>query len=604
MLHPQSTRRGNQGTEIKKMMVRTAITLLSCCVAVTVAQMVDSPAVSATDSTLSVRDSSSVADTTPAPAVTDSLSINVSADSTGPAAPRDSVAIAPAPPRKIEKTLRLHVSVGISLNPHNAPFVDVTLEEAVDNLLKYNPDVNKARLEWLASGDRYDGSYGNFEPALVGNYRHEGISRPTSAIQQVQNTFTGGIEGVLPTATKYGINFSQTDLQYRFFDNLSKPTTTAGVTLTQPLLQGLWFGKPIMDVKAARVERETALHKFRASLAGKIYELQTTYWKLYAAQEKLRFAAKSVDIAQEIVDDSKLQVRAGKISQLEGVEASAGLATRLSNFADAQKELMNAINELKLLIAGPSYLKDTLIHASSPLTVTTADSAATPTDSINDDLFTRQPDYAQKKGELDKQLLVRDYQANQCLPELNFKGMYGYLVNGSITKPSWDNFTNTDYRLRSGTYSAEVELRLPLGMNIKERKLLDAERRNVQSAEINLEAVRIQIENYLAVARKRLADLSRNLQNAKIVVDYRTTLLDAEIIRQRAGKSNYRKIFEIEEELTKSKEWETENMIDYKSTKAEMARLMGTILREMQLEVFEKNKPLLNDKLIRPSTKR
>jgi outer membrane protein TolC len=477
-------------------------------------------------------------------------------------------------------------------------YVNLSLEEAADRLLENNPEVNKARLEWLASQDKYIGSFGAFEPALVGNIKSESTDRPSALLPQSQNTYTGGIEGLLPTATKYSFNFSLTDIQYRFTDNLTKPSTFAGFSVTQPLLQGLWYGKPILEVKSTRVDKEIALHKYRATLTAKMLELENAYWKLCFAQEKLGFADKSVAIAREIVDDSKLQVRAGKISPLDGVEASAGLATRLANYADAQKELRAAINDLKLLIAGRSFLHDTLIHASTPLTISASDSASDfERDTLSDDIYERQPDYLQKKCELDKERLARDNQANQCLPELNLKGTYGYLVPSATTNSAWERFLDPEYRQRSGTFSAEVELRIPIGFNLKERKLLAAEKRNVQSAEINLQALRTQIENYLAVARKRIADVHRNLRNAKIVVDYRKTLLGAEIMRQKAGKSDYRKIFEIEEDLTKSKQWAMENVIDYKSTKAEVARLTGMTMLDKKLESFKKGKPVLAKKL-------
>jgi outer membrane protein TolC len=289
---------------------------------------------------------------------------------------------------------------------------------------------------------------------------------------------------------------------------------------------------------------------------------------------------------------------------MDAVEANAGLATRLSNLADARKDLISAGNDVKLLIAGRSYLYDTIVRASTPLRISGRDSAEDfGGQPLFDEIAAIQPDYLQKKHELEKERLARDYQANQCLPEVNVKGSYGYLVTGTVSDIMWRNFSDPVYRMRSPTYSAEVELRVPLGMNIKERSLLNAEKRNVQAAEISLLSTRIQIENYLSATRKRIDDLRRNLGNAAIVVGYRKTLLTAEIRRQKAGKSNYRKIFEVEEDLTKSLQWEMENILDYQSSKAGMARLTGTILLDKKLEMFEKGKLVLARQLTRPREK-
>ncbi len=489
---------------------------------------------------------------------------------------------------------RLRVSTPLDLSVGPEPVKNLSIEEAIDGLLKNNPEIIRAKLEWLSSQNKFIAAFGNFEPALVGNYKYEATDRASAMLQQTQNTYSGGIEGLLPTATKYSLALSVTEVQHRFSDNLSKPSAFAGLTLVQPLVQGLWFGKPVLDIKAAQSNREIALQKYRSMLFGKIYELENAYWKLCYAQEKLGFAAKSVDVAREIVEDGKLQVRAGTISPLEAIEASAGLAARLSNFSDARKDLIAAANDVKLLIVGRMFLNDSIILATTNLRITQQDSAEDRSrDPSFDEIAAVQPDYLQKKYEVDRERLARDYQANQCLPEVNLKGSYGYLVTGSSSDVMWRNFSDPFYRLRCPTYSAEVELRIPLGMNIKERNLLAAEKRNVQAAESFLISTRIQIESYLSATRKRIDDLRKNLDNATIVVQYRTTLLAAEIKRQKAGKSTFRKIFEIEEEVTKSLEWEMENILDYRSSKAAKARLTGTTLLEKKLETIENGKTVL-----------
>jgi outer membrane protein TolC len=503
----------------------------------------------------------------------------------------------------VKARLRFSLSLDTSAGPE--PFKNLSVEEAIEGLLKNNPDIIKARLEWLASHSKFIAAFGDFEPALVGSYKFEATDRAAVMLEQTQNSYSGGIEGLLPTATKYNLALSVNNIDHRFSDNANKPSAFAGLTIVQPLLQGLWFGKPVIDIKSAKVGREIAFHKYRSTLFEKIYELENAYWKLCYMQEKLNFAAQSVAIAQEIVEDGKLQVKAGKISPLEAVEASAGLAARLSNFADARKELISAANDLKILIAGRSFLNDSIIQPSTSLHMTQHDSAEDlgPEPKF-DDIAAIQPDYLQKKYELDKERLACDYQTNQCLPEVNFKGSYGYLVTGSSSDVMWRNFSDPLYRSRCPTYSAEIELRIPLGMNVKERNLLTAEKRTLQAAESMLFSTKIQIENYLSVTRKRIHDLRRNLGNATIVVEYRKTLLAAEIKRQKAGKSTFRKIFEIEEELTKSLEWEMENILDYRSSKVGKARLTGRILLDKKLEAIDNGKPVLAPRLTRESARR
>ncbi len=478
------------------------------------------------------------------------------------------------------------------------PVISWTVEDALENLLLYNPDISKAQLQWQTTLDRHTAAYGAFEPALFGKVKHEVSQRPSSLAKQMENTYNGGIEGLLPTSTKYSLNFSLTDIRNRFSDNTSSPSTFMGLTLTQPLLRGLWAGKSSVEIKSAQIESKISFHKYRSTLFSKIFELELAYWKLLYNQKQVEFTRASVDIAEEIVKDSRIQLRAQKISQLEAVEASAGLASRKTKLVDARKELTSSMNELKLLIAGRMYLVDTLIQASSKLNSDYLDSSLHLQYDSDIEIKDIQPDFLQKKYELEKQNLICDYQSKQCLPDLNIKSSFGYVVSARMTGLAWEKFMDYEYRSRSGIYSAEVEFRLPLGMNVKERNLLKAEKKNLQSAEINLQTAQTQIANYLEASYKRLEDLRSSFGNAQIVIEYRTDLLEAEIAKQKAGKSNYRKIFELEEELTKSKKWRMEIIIDAKSLRAQMARLEGFLLLEKDLERFEDGRPVLNDLLV------
>jgi outer membrane protein TolC len=478
----------------------------------------------------------------------------------------------------------------------------LTLEEALDRLLRGNAEIGKSRQAWLATRDRYHGSFGIFEPALVGSFQHQATDRPYLLIAQRQNVYTGGIEGLLPTATKYNLGFSFTDLSNKFVDNVERPTAFTGITLTQPLLQGLWFGKPISEIKAARADQKAALHRYRAALCATISELQSSYWKLRYAQDKFRFAAQSVSMARELSADSRIKFRVGKISEVDTIEAAAGLANRQAALATAQMELNTAMSELKILVSGDVRLPDALLEATSPLQAPSkgfVDSLASRIDLQR--VFERQPDYLQKTYETQRQQVAFDAQTDQCLPELTLKGTWGYQVTGTSTYSVWDKFTDDRYRRQSTTYSAGVEVRIPLGMNIKERGARSAEGRTLKHAEIDEQATRIQLDNYIRISIKRLGELRNNIENASIVVDFRETLLKAEMGRQRVGKSDYHKIFETEDELTKAKLSAMENTVEFLSTRGQLQRLTGSTLIDLGLESFEDDIPILDKRLLDPS---
>lgn len=510
-----------------------------------------------------------------------------------PLVPSPGASIPEAAPEPVPDTLAVAAAADSA-----ARIRRLTLQDAIGHLLRRNSDVAKARQAWLAAGDRAFGAWGVYEPSLVGSWNYERTGRPYLLLDQSQAVYTGGVEGFLPTATRYNVGFSFTDLSHKFLDNVQRPGAFAGVTVTQPLLQGLWFGKPWAEIMAAKSARTSALHRYRSTLSAAIGEARGSYWKLRHAQDKARFAAQSVAMARELVADSRLRFRVGKNSAVDTVEAAAGLASREMALSSARIELNAAMSELRLLLADGQDSLEAPIEATSPLSPPPRawlDTLASTL--LIDSVLLRQPDYLEKKSETAKQKVVYKSQMDQWLPELNLKGTVGYQVSGTSTDAVWDRVWDNGYRGKSNTYTAGVELRMPILLNLKERSLASAERRTLRQAEIDERSTRIQLEDYLALSRKRLISLRSNIDNAAIVVDFRRTLLNAEIRRQSAGKSDYHKIFEMEEELTKARLSETENSVEFMSTLGQLQRLAGSSLSDLGLETFEGGKPVLDESL-------
>jgi outer membrane protein TolC len=474
----------------------------------------------------------------------------------------------------------------------------LTLEEAIDRLLRFNPEIAKARQAWFAANDRFRGSFGLFEPALTGSWDYQSSDRPYVLAGQRQNVYAGGVEGTLPTATKYNFGFNFTDLDNKFVENVTLPSAFTGVTVTQPILQGLWFGKPIADILAARAAQKSALHHYRSILCASLAEARSAYWKLRYAQDKAAFAGQSVEMAMEMVADSRLKFRAGKASQVDTIEAAAGLASRLAALAAARTDRNGANSELKLMLWGDGDSLEAPIEAATPLQApgrAYLDSLAAQLDMSR--IIERQPDYLEKKYETARQKVAYNAQYDQCLPELTLKGSWGYQVTGNTSALVWNRFTNDRYLFNSPTYSAGVQLRMPLGLNLKERGSLVAQGRTVRQAEIDERTTRNQLQDYVRVSLKRLQALRSNIDNAGIVVDYRLTLLNAEIKRQAVGKSDYHKIFEMEEERTKAKVSEMDNTVEFLVTQAQLQRFTGSALADLGLESFRDGTPLLDARL-------
>lgn len=151
-------------------------------------------------------------------------------------------------------------------------------------------------------------------------------------------------------------------------------------------------------------------------------------------------------------------------------------------------------------------------------------------------------------------------------------------------------------------WACAVEFKVPLGTGIRERNLLKAEKLNRKIAEMEETSLRNELTAQSILTVDRIRDLAHNLTNATIVVEYRTTLLQSEQVRLRAGLSNVRKIFEMEQDLANARETELEMRVQYHMTLSLYDRLLGVTLSRRGLETTVNSKPVLIDALTRENS--
>jgi hypothetical protein len=313
----------------------------------------------------------------------------------------------------------------------------LSLGDVIKAVVSSNPDVRGTRLEWLASCRKLRSSYGVFEPTLVGSYEINASTRENTALEMLQQggnpvftednkIYNAAVEGKLPIGTNYNVGCTLTEGKNNL-TILDQFVSFAGVTVTQPLLKGAWYGTPLADIKVSKIDRSIAFHNLRTKLMKAIFEGETAYWNLSFCEEKKGAAAASVEIARKLVKDSEERVKTGKMSPLDLLEAEAGLAARLANQADTQQDFLDAMSRLKLLLSSDQISEDCWIRATTPMTAPYEKIDETiKDDQVIREILRYQPEYLVKRYAVDREKVAVDVQKNQTLPEVNLKGNYGY----------------------------------------------------------------------------------------------------------------------------------------------------------------------------------
>lgn len=136
-------------------------------------------------------------------------------------------------------------------------------------------------------------------------------------------------------------------------EDLRRDTRTTTVMWSQPFELG---GKRVARIAAA--ERATEL--VRAQLDAKQSELQANvtaaFFTSLIAQERVRLAQASLDLARTGTQTAGKRVISGKVSPVEETRAKVAEANVRLELIQAQGELQNSLQELRALMAQPSTI--------------------------------------------------------------------------------------------------------------------------------------------------------------------------------------------------------------------------------------------------------
>lgn len=469
----------------------------------------------------------------------------------------------------------------------------ITLDEALETALRHNGDLQKGYIDYMVSAHKSAAEDGTFEPQLVSSISVEKKSEPYSILIQHKSVFSTGIEGKLHSATRYNLGFRYTDMVNPFRKTTEDPTIFTGITLTQPLLQGLWYGAPLVHKKVAQIDLLTARESYRSLLINTIAEIEKAFWHVCYLNLIYEHSTRSVELAAQFVEDSEKRVRAGKLSKMDILEAQVGYASRINSHRAVAQELITASAQLKHLLGDSTTNAETIFQTDASYLI----SFERPTDSLNEDdmsvRFALQPDLRTLENHVLREEKVVRFQKDQLLPELNLTGSWGISAEGAtmdVTKEMW-----SEGKLNR-SFSAELTLKVPIAGNIKQRNLLKAEKSSLQSVKTNLRTYLDELRRSYETSTDRLEEYITAASNGEVIVEYRKQLLNNEINHLNAGKSTYREVFEQEEKLMKSRQWHLESLMNIHNTLTELKRVQGTLLVSHQYEKIENGEILLTEK--------
>jgi len=490
-------------------------------------------------------------------------------------------------------SLNQAVRVGAQSPTNTVPLVELSLADFTQRVLNFNESVQIRLLELAISNRRAKAEHGIFEPELFSTLERVGNKRENTAQQQVSSSFepvfaernniyNGGLEFLVPSGARVRLGYTLQDLAnnyaYKYFNLAHQYQTFAGASIVQPLLKNGWRMATLANIRMAALESDIAYQDYRRQMMVVLSTAEAAYWDLYLAQEQLRLNHESVALANTILADVQISFEVGKSNELDVVQAQAGLALRKSKRSEAGQKLYEAINRLTAFYSGSVVSTNASIRA-----VTAPQTAEMDLNYFDawSEAFETNPDYLIQRKKVVEEGVKLAYTRNQRWPQLDLKASYG--LNGLGTTPgtSMDDIANAGY----SSWSIGMEFRIPLAGGIKGRNELAAARLRQQQAILSLKDVEVQIANALDTSMHKVHSAHENVTNYQTVVTLNQNLLDTQLARLQVGKSDTRRVLEIERDLFEAKTAALESLIQYQRARLELDLVTGVTLKRRDIDL-------------------
>ncbi len=477
----------------------------------------------------------------------------------------------------------------------------VRLSEAALEALQANPAVGEARLQWLIRKSQVQGAWGDFEPAFVTGLSRSHLDRLNTAAEslsmfgqpeymETRTEYQAAVEGKFFSGAGYRLGYSISSTESEFISG-HEYESNLGLKVDQPLLKGIARYAPLTSVRLARNEELIAFHTYRKQMISVVASVESAYWDLALAQELHRIAADSVRIANEIAVDARQRVSVGKMSDLDLSEAEIQLAIRIAEEESSLLAVSEAAAQLRLILGSGRIGSTVDISAAEPLEWETPEAGPSrdETESRVREALRLQPEVLISRGELEKSGIQLDYRLDQRLPELNAHASYGFQGLSNSVSGSLQRLQSQDYP----SWSLGLELRLPLLGNLQGESMLEEARLRKELAVRKVQAMERDTAISTGALLQRMLSYGRQAENAHTVSGFKKRLLDVELLRFDTGKSDIRRVYEVEQALSEARVRELQSYGRLRRSYVDLASASGTTLRDKGLESMEGERIIL-----------
>ena len=485
--------------------------------------------------------------------------------------------------------------------------LELSLVDAWSMSLNRNLDLQIGRFDVAISDADIQRSVGLFDPVLSAGVNGDSTTSPSAsvlegaAVPESRNTrFNLGIGALLPTGTQLSLDArttrSETNSEFAFINPSWTTSLTAG--LTQPLLRD--FGTLVnrAGLILAQNGRDQTAVGFELSVINVMQEVELAYWDLAAARAAIAVRQRSVDLADQLLSETRERVKVGTSAPIDLVQSEATVAARRQDLIVARNLAGNAEDTLKSVLGF-----DDAAEWMTPVRTTERAESERLIPELRESIglaLEQRPELRQQELSLDALEINERLARNATLPSLDLNARYGFSgLGGQINQAqpvppivksgfgdSWDSVTGWDFP----AWALGLTFSMPIGNNEAEA-LLVRRRWELQQGEARLQALRQMIIQQVRVSVRALEDGAANIDAALASVELAERNLEAEQTKFDNGLSTNYQVLLIQEDLAQAQLTLIQAYLSYRRAMSGYRIATGSLLSTHGIDIIDPGAP-------------
>ena len=489
--------------------------------------------------------------------------------------------------------------------------LSLSLEDAIAQTLQHNLGVAIQVLNPQLSETSVASAQEKFLPTFSLGASHQYTNSPSysflessgSVVNKTDNyTFRGSeslpFGGTLSlSATAYKTNSSALyqSVNPRF-------GTTLAFNFTQPLLRNFGYDISRYNILVAKGNLTASDDQLKQSIADTIYSVESAYWSLVYTIDNLRVRQQSVQLAKDLLDKNQRSVEIGTLAPMEILSAQAEVATREADLIQAETQVKNAEDQLKVLLNLPED-EARAIESVKPLDAPPSEERKVDLDDALATALQLRPDLAATKIGVDIQALAVRYQRNQVLPDLNLSASFsGSGLSGTQLIYQDDNpltgiviatipggvsgALKDSLRFKYPNWSLGLTLNIPIANIVSQANYLQAKvglRQQMLAFENQKQQLYLEIKNAVRAVESNF----KRINAYRVARELAEQKLAAEEEKLSLGQSTNYVVLTYQRDLADARVSELNAIVAYSVSLAALDHSMGTSLRNRNVQLSD-----------------